>query len=88
MTDKGRQFFDSLKIPIVLPETYAVGNYLQVSDPDDLKQFIIELFYLYMMCNQTSTKSSAITLIFESASLEVLGLLLTSLNKYNFVNVK
>ena len=38
LTDKGRQFFDSLGIPAILPEKSEVGDYIQNSDPEELKR--------------------------------------------------
>lgn len=88
ITDKGRQFFDS--IFGVLPQKESNNYSIQLTPMFwlNLTQNIIKTFYLVDQSKKISEKLRFFTIIFENLSLEVLSFLTIISQKYSFINLK
>jgi hypothetical protein len=85
LTDKGRQFFDSM---------FKVWseNEKNSSLPSDswlnITKNLTQVLYIHDHCNKQNIKNSYFTIVFESVSIEVLSLLVIIAQNYSFVNLK
>lgn len=84
LTDKGRQFFDSIFEPKHLKKHTKKSS----EKWENLFKTITKTLYLLDMCNLKNSNKHFFIIIFEHLSLEVLSLLFTISQMYNFIKLR
>lgn len=85
LTDKGRQFFDSI-FGIWSQNNTSIN--LTSSFWLNLTKNILKIVYLIDQCKKTKEKNTFFTIIFENLSIEILSFLLLIAKNYSFINLK
>lgn len=85
LTDKGRQFFDSMFK--VWSENEKI-NSLPSDSWVNITKTLTQVLYIHDHCNKQNIKNNYFTIVFENTSIEVLSLLVIIAQNYSFVNLK
>ena len=88
LTDKGRQFFDSIFSTWTTKEKKSKDLTLNKPSWLHLLKTITKTLYIFDHCNNQYSKNHFFTIIFENLSLEVLSLLLVISQNYSFIKLK
>lgn len=87
LTDKGRQFFDSMF------EVWSknLDNKDVMTTPNSwlgITKNLTQILYIYDQCNAQKSKKKFFTVIFENVSIEILSFLSVLSQNYSFINLK
>ena len=87
LTDKGRQFFDSMFE--VWSKNLKNKNFITTSDSWlDITKNLTQILYIQDQCNAQISKNKFFTIIFENVSIEILSFLSLLAQNYSFINLK
>jgi len=82
LTDKGRQFFDSIFGNATLNAQKPKKSWANI-----LKS-LVHTLYIFDHCNKQQSKNYFFTIVFENLSIEVLNILLFMSQNYSFIHLK
>lgn len=87
LTDKGRQFFDSVF------EVLSENKKKEYSTTDQnawvsITKTLTKILYLRDQCNLNKNKTKFFTIVFENLSIEVLGILILMAQNYSFIKLR
>lgn len=90
LTDKGRQFFDSIFVEFTQSDTDNVKNTVARTNKqwNHIFETIRKTFYIFDICNFKFSKKYYFILVFENLSLEILNLLIIISQISSFIKVK
>nr|YP_009688015.1 NADH dehydrogenase subunit 11 [Haslea nusantara]QDX17605.1 NADH dehydrogenase subunit 11 [Haslea nusantara] len=90
LTDKGRQFFDSIFTEFTPSNTDTVKNTVARSNKqwNHIFETIRKTFYIFDICNFKFSKKYYFILVFENLSLEILNLLIIISQVSSFIKIK
>ena len=91
LTDKGRNFFDSLypSKKLSFTKTEATKNTINFETLKwDLGQVLYETLYIFNICNLKNVTKHFFIILFEYLSIEILNLLLTLSQSHSYIKLK